>query len=801
MKLNRTKNTIKNIIYGSAYKVIAILFPFIIRTITLNVLGIQYLGLNSLFVSVLNVLNLAELGFGTALVYSMYKPLAEDDANKVNALLNLYKKIYRIIGFIVLAVGLAAMPFLEFLISGTYPADINLYLLYSIFLLNSVIGYFFFAYKNAILVAQQRNDIVSKINILTIGLLYITQIIVLLVFKNYYIYIVFLPVSTLATNLVVDFVTRKKFPQFKAQGSVAAEEKKSIKKQVTALFTHRIGYVVQSSIDNICISAFLGLTLLGKYNNYFYIITAIESFLTIIKQSMLAGIGNSAATETVEHNKKIFNKLIFINMWIVGWCSCCLLCLYQPFMRIWVGGENLLSFTVVLSLVALFYLNNIRAIVGVYKDSLGMWWQDRFKPIAISVVNLIGTVICAKLGFFEGVILTTAFAYFVVGLPWETRVLFKHYFKEKETKYYLQMLFYTIVNLAVMILTYFICIQIHLAGLSQVVVTFIICLIVPNLIYLLAYFKNKQFKAVLNTSYIVALRRKIKMLFKKTLKKIYVSIPRILPDMESVRLNKRIKIYKKLNKKYSKFIDRDIQVNKEKSNYVWTCWLQGRENAPELVKVCFNQMEKQFADKQFVVITADNLKDYIKLPDYIISKWQKGIISNTHLSDIIRISLLAEHGGLWIDSTVLCTGNLDKYVDDETDLFVFKNEYRGDKSIVASNWLIYSKKNNPIVVNMRNLLYKYWEIEKKTIDYFFFHILFTIITENLKEEWEKVPFHTNINPHLMLFTALYKKYDKKTYDHIVGLSNFHKLSYKCDFNKFEKDNLYEHILRGNYEEN
>ena len=132
MKLDRTKNTVKNIVYGSAYKIIAIFFPFIIRTITLNVLGIQYLGLNSLFVSVLNVLNLAELGFGTALVYGMYKPLAEDNIDKVNALLNLYKKIYKIIGFIVLAVGLSAMPFLEYLISGSYPSDINLYLLYNI---------------------------------------------------------------------------------------------------------------------------------------------------------------------------------------------------------------------------------------------------------------------------------------------------------------------------------------------------------------------------------------------------------------------------------------------------------------------------------------------------------------------------------------------------------------------------------------------------------------------------------------------------------------------------------------------
>ena len=305
MKISRKKNAVKGILFGYLNKIITIIFPFIIRTIIINVLGVQYLGLNSLFSSILTILNLADLGFSTAIVYSMYKPIAEDNHEMVNALLNFYKKVYRIVGLIVLVLGLIAMPFLPYLINGTHPADINLYSLYSIFLLNSVIGYFFFAYKSSLFSAHQRNDILSKAGTIISLCLYAFQITVLLLFKNYYTYIIFLPLSSIASNLLINYLSKKMFPQYFCKGSIDKETKNNIKKQIIALFTHRIGYVIQSSIDNISISAFLGLTLLGKYNNYYYLITAVQAFITIIKQSMVAGIGNSLIVETKEFGRKI----------------------------------------------------------------------------------------------------------------------------------------------------------------------------------------------------------------------------------------------------------------------------------------------------------------------------------------------------------------------------------------------------------------------------------------------------------------------------------------------------------------
>lgn len=796
MKINRTKNAINNIVFGFINKCVSVLLPFIVRTIIIKVLGVQYLGLSSLFTSILQILSLAELGFGTALIFSMYKPIAEDDTDTINALLNLYKKIYRIIGIIVFVIGLGFIPFLGKFIKGSYPEDISLFWLYLIYLTNTVISYLFFAYRNSLLAAHQRNDMQSKIQIICSLFMYGVQIAVLILFKNYYVYCIVLPASTLLNNIITLFVTKKKYPQYFCKGTVSTESKREIKKQVYSLFLHRIGYVVQSSIDNICISAFMGLVLLGRYNNYYYIITAIQAFMTMFKQSMVAGVGNSLIVESKEYNKKYFNKILFLFVWIVGWCSTCLMCLYQPFMNLWVGAENMLPITVVVSLVILFYINETRGAVGLFKDALGMWYEDRFKPATISLVNLGLTIIAAYFGFFEGIILATAVAYLFVGMVWETIVFFKHYMKEKPYKYLLKQLFYLVINLLALCLTYYICSFIIGNGIKQLIMKVIICIFIPNIIFILFNVFNPDFRNLLKS-----FKRGDKIMGKirNILKKIYSRIPKSIKHQELSMENRRYNIMLKLKKKYSKFIQKDIVCDTENSDYVFTCWLQGEENAPELVKKCIESMRKHFKDKNLVVITNDNLKDYTNLPDFIIEKWKKGIISNTHFSDILRTNLLINNGGLWLDSTVLCTGNLDKYIDKDTDFFVYKNEHRNCDSLCLSSWLIYSKKNHPLLVNVQNLIFKYWEKKNKLIEYFLFHILFTIVSGELKEEWEKIPFFSNIDPHVLWFYSFYEKFDKNRFKKIKEMSNFHKLSYKFDPKLLKEDSFYEHLLKGDYE--
>lgn len=798
MKINRTKNAVNGVIFGSLSKLITIIFPFVTRTIIIYILGVQYLGLSSLFTSILQILSLAELGFGTALTFSMYKPIAEDDEKTINALLNLYKKIYRTIGTIVFVVGLAFLPVLRYLIKGDCPSDVNIYILYLIYLFNNVISYLFFAYRTSLLTAHQRNDIASKIAICSSVFMYVGQILALLLFKNYYIYTIFIPLSTLANNIIVLVATKKIYPQYKCVGSISGSEKAELKKQVFSLFLHRIGCVVQASIDNICISVFMGLVLLGKYNNYYYVVTAVQAFIMILKQSMLAGIGNSLIVESKEYNKKHFNKILFIMLWIIGWCATCLMCLFQPFMQIWVGVDNMLPLSVVISLVVLFYVNEIRGPIGLYKDALGMWYEDRFKPISISAVNLVLTIICVYFGFLEGVILATATAYLFVGMPWETKVFFKHYMEESSRKYYFMQLFYFIANLVSLGITYLICSLIPSMGVAWFIVRIIICVLVPNIVFVTCNIKNPILKDVLKSS--KRIYRCLKRV-KGLLLNIYGKLPYRIYDDELLQNNRRHKIMLKLERKYKKYINKTIVSDDKPSDYVFTCWLQGEENAPELVKKCIESMRLHFKDKKLVVITEKNLKDYTDLPEFIYKKWQNGIITNTHFSDIVRANLLIKNGGLWLDSTVLCTGNMNKYIDEKDNLFVFRNEHRGSKSICLSSWLIYAKKNNPILVNTQNLLYRYWEKNNKLIDYFLFHILFTIVSKEFGEEWNNVPAFSNIDPHMLWFYLFYEKFDKKRINQIKEMSNFHKLSYKFDESLLKEDSFYEHLIKGDYEKN
>lgn len=287
MKIERSKNAVRNMFFAWIQQVYNMLMPFIIRTVMIYTLGMQYLGLNSLFTSVISVLNLAELGVGTALVFSMYKPIAEDDFAMICALMNLYKKYYRIIGLVVLALGGILIPFVPKLIKGTVPDGMNVYILYLMNLMATVITYWLFAYKNCLLVAHQRNDIMSKINMIIMTLQYISQLLVLFLVKNYYLYVLAIIIFGIVGNIVTALVVDKKYPSYHAVGKLPREQIGIINEKVRDLFTAKLGSVVVHSADTIVISAFLGLTDLAKYQNYYFIMTSVTAFVSIIRSFVL----------------------------------------------------------------------------------------------------------------------------------------------------------------------------------------------------------------------------------------------------------------------------------------------------------------------------------------------------------------------------------------------------------------------------------------------------------------------------------------------------------------------------------
>lgn len=288
MKLQKSKNSTRNILYGMLLKVYQMFMPFIMRTFIIYYLGVEFLGLNSLFNSILQVLNLAELGVGSAMVFSMYKPIADNDVDKLCALLNLYKKYYRIIGIIILTVGLAIVPILPELISGSLPEGVNLYVLYFLNLSATVLTYWLFAYKNSLLQAYQRTDVVSKVLIITDSFKYILQIISLIIFKDYYIYCLALLLCQIINNLMTAFCAKKRYPSLEPKGELPKNEQKVVNGKIKDLFTTKFATTLLSSGDTLVISAVLGLTVLAVYQNYFYLISAVLGCFTIIHTSITA---------------------------------------------------------------------------------------------------------------------------------------------------------------------------------------------------------------------------------------------------------------------------------------------------------------------------------------------------------------------------------------------------------------------------------------------------------------------------------------------------------------------------------
>ena len=348
MKIERTRNAVKGIAAGMLLKIVQMVLPFFMRTAMIYIMGVQYLGLNSLFASVLGVLNLAELGVSNAVVFSMYKPIAEDDEKTICALMKLYRNYYRIIGLVIASAGLIITPAIPKLISGDIPNDINIYTLYFINLASAVITYWLFAYKSCLLNAHQRTDVISIITIIFNVLQYGIQFLVLLFFKDYYLYVITALACLALNNIFTAIAASKMYPRYRAQGSLEKWQIKKINGEIKDLFTSKLGGVMLSSVDTIVISAFLGLSMLAIYQNYYFIMKSVLGVIEVILAAIVAGLGNSFIIETKEKNFADFQKFTFMFMWLVGVCSCCFLGLYQPFMRIWVGEELMLSYGVVI---------------------------------------------------------------------------------------------------------------------------------------------------------------------------------------------------------------------------------------------------------------------------------------------------------------------------------------------------------------------------------------------------------------------------------------------------------------------
>lgn len=494
----RVDNSIKNMKYNIFSQILNLLIQFVSRTFFIKILGNEYLGINGLFSNILTILSLADMGIGTVLIYSMYKPLAENNEEKMKALMNIYKKIYNIIALTVLIIGLCITPFLQVFIKDM-PNIQHIRFIFILYLLNTVVSYLC-VYKISIINADQKNYIVTTRQQIFNIIANFIMIMVLVTTHNFILYLIVQMLFSIISNIYLSSLAEKMYPFIKdTKGyKLTKEEKRQIKKDTFAMMLHKIGGVVVGGTDNLIMSAMIGLEAVGIYSNYLLIINAIKKFTTQYFNSMSASIGNLNAMKDKEYSYDIFKKVFFGNFWIFTFCSICLFCLLNPFIEIWVGIDYTFHISIVAAIVISFYIEGMRQTVLIFREAMGIFTKDQLKPVIEAIVNLIVSVMLTLKFGIIGIILGTIISMLFVCVWIEARILFKYGFSKNVIEFFKIYAKYLVIGVVGLILTYGANLLIKGNTITTLILRFTVSIIVSNLVILISTFKTEEFKYLYN---------------------------------------------------------------------------------------------------------------------------------------------------------------------------------------------------------------------------------------------------------------------------------------------------------------
>ena len=397
---SRVKNTTINSTVAILSKILIFLVQFICRTVFIRVLSTEYLGINGLFTNILTMLSFAELGIGNAIIFKLYKPIANNDEEKIKTYMKFYQKAYTMIGIVILLIGVTIIPFLKYIIKDVPNIKENIYLIYLLFLANSTISYFFI-YKKSIIIGYQKEYITTLISFISILIQNILQIIILIITKNYILYLVIQILTTFVDNFITSKKANKMYPFLKSKTytKISKIEEKNIFKDVKSLLLYKIGYVLSDGTDNIIISTFVGVTEVGLLSNYTTITNAIKTFLSAFFNAFTASVGNLNTEENTEKKQKIFYQMMFLSFFIYGIVSMEIVFLLNDVIEIWLGVNYILNYLICIILGINMYIDGIRFVNYTFRNTMGIFKQGRFIPIISSLVNVrIINNSCAILG-------------------------------------------------------------------------------------------------------------------------------------------------------------------------------------------------------------------------------------------------------------------------------------------------------------------------------------------------------------------------------------------------------------------
>lgn len=509
VRRSRTEYSFINMTASIGGYILNILLSFICRIVFVHQLNAEYLGINGLFSNILSMLSLAELGIGTAMIYALYKPVAEDDHKKIAAYMKIYGVAYKVIGAIIAVIGLALTPFLNFFVKNPPNIPESLSVLYLIFLFSTVSSYFY-SYRSSILIAHQENYIVLAISYGVVVVQNIVQIVALVLWKDYMLYLIFQVLFVLLTNILISAAAKKRYPYIddKNVESLSKDEKRSLLKNIKALTVTKLSGILVNNTDNIVITYFNGLVTTGVVSNYSLITSTIASLANQVFTSISASLGNLNAVGANEHKYEVFKALNLANFWLYGWAAVGMVCLSNDVVALFFGETYVMEMWVPIILAVNFYMLGMQSVVSLYKSTMGLFRYGQYVLLFTAVLNLIGDITLGKIWGVFGIFFATALARAVTNTWYEPYVVFKHGFHRSFASYMVKYMLYVVLILGVGALCWALCSLIKFPLVVRIIVKCVICIIVPNMLFLILFRKTPEFRYI--HGILISLKRKVK---------------------------------------------------------------------------------------------------------------------------------------------------------------------------------------------------------------------------------------------------------------------------------------------------
>lgn len=490
----RVENSIRNVFAAWGGQVVYAVGTFVVRAVFVSVLAQEYVGLESLFSSLLTILSLADLGVGSAIVFSLYKPLAEHDKELVKSLMRLFKRAYVAIGIAIICIGLILAPNIEIFL-GQDPPDIpHLQLYFFCFVLNTGISYFF-SYKGSLIMADQKNYIVYVIQYAFQILMCCAQVAVLLATHNYLLFLFCMICSTLLQNVCIAYKANKMYPYLKEKNVKPIDRSvlSQIKKNIIGLMMHKVAGVASTPVSNLVITNFVSLAATSLYGNYLLVINAVTRVLDKVFDSIVASVGNLGVKESQDRQYQVFQTTFFIDAFLYTVMSSGLFCAFNPFIALCFGESWEFPEYIVALIVLLFFVKGMRSAAMAFTNAYGLFWYTRWKAVLEAVfLPLLSLLLVFPFGV-AGVLLAGVLSSVMISTPYEGWAVYRHGFRKPLRRYFLKFALYLCLAVAIAGLSFYLCSFIPWVGVVGLLVKGCVGVAVAIASFLIIFHRTREF--------------------------------------------------------------------------------------------------------------------------------------------------------------------------------------------------------------------------------------------------------------------------------------------------------------------